>query len=199
MARKTAAQRRAEQEAAEAAAAEQAAAEAATTDEDAGTTEGADGTTEGTDEGTTEGADGTTEGAEEGTDEGTDDADAEAEGAEAEGENGVPGAPLEPPAARPLSTPDPTPNVAGALSAAMAEHSVALVDEATGESPDPETMFTPVIGSVLRCEVRLLERVTYPTGSPTSRLVLPAGQTVSADNAARIIARVRAQLAATAE
>ncbi len=71
-----------------------------------------------------------------------------------------------------------------------------LLDDATGEMPDPATVFTPVTeyGTGLVSAVRLVEKVWHgPHAQPLIKLVLPAGASVSPGQAQGIIQRLRAQ------
>ncbi|MEU0857407.1 hypothetical protein ABZ352_18485 [Streptomyces griseofuscus] len=110
-------------------------------------------------------------------------------------------APLEPP-----TEPDPLPEPAPLTTAQQllpARLGDLIVDEATGHPPaDPEGVFVTVqpYGSSVRCTVRLIEHVGMGAyNTPTTRLLVPAGAELRRDQAARIVARLRAQLTPSAE
>lgn len=70
-----------------------------------------------------------------------------------------------------------------------------LFDAATGAAPDPAGMFAKVgfSGTVYESRIRLMERMWVNTASTVERLVLPAGQQVSAGAALQIMEKVRQQ------
>lgn len=111
-------------------------------------------------------------------------------------EPAVPGAPLEAPAAPAAirtSNVEQSITVSGALGAAMVGKGDRLLDEETGEAPDPDAMFSNELGSVYVSQVRLIEEVAVGNGSYTTRLILPKGQSVSAVTAQQFQAAVRDQ------
>lgn len=114
---------------------------------------------------------------------------------------GVPGGPLEAPAtplAIKVSTVEQTHMTPGALGAALVGQGDRLLDAATGEAPDPDAMFINAYGSVYVCQVRLMEDVSFDGGTPSRRLVMPVGQTVSAETAQKFRSLVQAQAALAA-
>lgn len=94
---------------------------------------------------------------------------------------------------------DDAPQPAGNLGAAMVRNSrpgAKLVDQRTGEAPDPETLFEQFgPGVAVRCTVRLCQD-TYigAHGNPIRQLVMPQGQVTGPEKAAQILAVLRAQI-----
>lgn len=110
-------------------------------------------------------------------------------------------APLEPPhVPEPIPEPVPLTTAQQLLPAKMGDH---IVDDATGEPPtDPDGVFVPVQphGNSLRCTVRLVEHVGMGAyNTPTARLLVPVGAELRRDQAERVVARLRAQLSASAD
>ncbi|MER7937933.1 MULTISPECIES: hypothetical protein [unclassified Streptomyces] len=104
-------------------------------------------------------------------------------------------APLEPPAPPQVATTPITPGPEGTVPAQLDGR---IVDEATGEMPSaPEEVFEalPPYGYLCRSRVRLIEHVGMGTyGTPSTRLLVPAGADVRREDADRITARLREQL-----
>jgi hypothetical protein len=106
-------------------------------------------------------------------------------------------APLEPPP--PPVEPAKPESPVGPEGLMPAELGDRIVDEATGEPPtDPDTVFEelPPYGYMCRSLVRLVEHVgmgAYRT--PTTRLLVPAGADLKREDADRIVARLREQIA----
>lgn len=136
----------------------------------------------------------------------TDDTSTEADPASAPAARLTPkAAPLEAPAPPKVEDgsagedPD-APQPAGNLGAAMIRHSrpgAKLVDQRTGEAPDPDTLFEKFgPGVAVRCTVRLCQD-TYigAHGNPIRQLVMPQGQVTGPEKAAQIIAVLNAQIA----
>ena len=113
----------------------------------------------------------------------------------------VQAAPLEPPATPEPPAPDDPDNPGAAVppslaAAASRTDGEELFDEATGECPDPDKLFTRVFerGSLMKSHVRLMVRSTVPgRRDPSVRLVMPKGARLSAPQAERIKAAVRRQ------
>ncbi|WP_433860152.1 hypothetical protein [Streptomyces kronopolitis] len=110
-------------------------------------------------------------------------------------------APLAPPRTpEPIPEPVPLTTAQQLLPAKMGDR---IVDDATGEPPaNPDGVFVPVMphGGSLRCTVRLVEHVGMGAyNTPTTRLLVPIGAELRRDQAERVIARLRAQLSASAD
>lgn len=101
-------------------------------------------------------------------------------------------APLAAPEGRPYAGPGPIdrPKVADAGVALTAAAAGDVVDEATGETPDLDSLFVPVYehGTVMRCTKRLIEKTSGSSGV----LLLPIGAQVSTVQAEQMKARIRA-------
>jgi hypothetical protein len=74
-----------------------------------------------------------------------------------------------------------------------------IVDEATGQAPtNPDDVFEvlPPYGYLYRSRVRLVEHVGMGAyNTPTTRLLVPVGAELKREDAERIVARLREQLA----
>lgn len=117
------------------------------------------------------------------------------------------GAPLEAPPA-PAKVEEPAedentdaPQTAGNLGAAMVRNAVPgsrLIDNATGETPDPDTLFEKIEGAgvQVQCMIRLLQKTWIgPHEAPIVQLVMPQTQITSPEKAAQILAVLREQIA----
>ncbi|MYX26755.1 hypothetical protein GTY75_08740 [Streptomyces sp. SID8381] len=109
-------------------------------------------------------------------------------------------APLEPPSAPPEPAPE-LDKLSTAQQLLPADLDGRIVDDATGEIPDPDGVFITVgtYGERARCTVRLVEHTgigVYKT--PITRLLVAAGAELKKSQADRITARLRQQLATAA-
>lgn len=123
----------------------------------------------------------------------------------------APGAPIEPPAV-PAKVESPNegnnedfvPHNSGELGAAMireARPGARLLDAATGEAPEPNSLFEAEsrTGSAQRCTVRLVQHTyTGPHGRPLRQLVMTKGQVVGPEKAKQVVAILKAQIEADA-
>lgn len=97
---------------------------------------------------------------------------------------------------------DNAPQYAGNLGAEMVRNALPssrLVDQATNQSPDPDTLFaeTEGPGVLVVCTVRLCQDSWIgPHENPIRQLVMPAGQVTGPEKAAQILAVLREQIAA---
>jgi hypothetical protein len=122
----------------------------------------------------------------------------------------APAAPLEAPPEAPAKIEQPeegdadAPQPAGNLGAALVKNAVKgsrLVDQATGEYPDPATLFERFgPGVAVRCTVRLCQDTWVgPHRNPIRQLVMPLGQVTSPEKAFQLVSVLRDQSARDAE
>ncbi|MGW3626264.1 hypothetical protein [Streptomyces sp. NPDC000880] len=114
-------------------------------------------------------------------------------------------APLEPPQIAEAPQPPASPGYATPTEVIPDEENLAdvILDDATKQPPaDPDSVFQPLTpyGSTMQCTVRLVERTFLgPHRNPVERLLQPKGAVVSESIAARILERLVAQAARTAD
>ncbi|MFC8537982.1 hypothetical protein ACFUJY_29280 [Streptomyces sp. NPDC057249] len=111
-------------------------------------------------------------------------------------------APLEPPA-EPEPAPEPD-QLTTARQLLPAQITGLIVDAATGQAPpDPDAVFVqvqPPHGNTFRCTARLIEHFGMGTyNTPATRLLVPIGADLKRGQMERVVARLRSQLAPTAE
>ncbi|MEQ7008478.1 hypothetical protein ABN028_20090 [Actinopolymorpha sp. B17G11] len=105
-------------------------------------------------------------------------------------------APLEP--AKKDSEEEAEPPKVADIGVAFAAKANELFDEATGDTPDPESVFQPLSehGSAQVCQVRLLERTYLGLhNNEITRVVMPEGAVISDAQAEQIKARLAQQRA----